>query len=165
MLIISEKVLEERAYHRTETEITWENSDIRAFLNGEFLERFSADDRARIMHTNVVNSNNPEHETDGGNDTTDRVFLLSIEEVESHFTDDNSRNALDNNGNAWWWWLRSPGSSSSDAARVLTGGGVTAGGGNVNNSIGGVRPAMWLNLVVVSTAMATASASTAAFAP
>jgi serine/threonine protein kinase/alpha-tubulin suppressor-like RCC1 family protein len=96
-LILSELVLERRAYHETyeREDITWENSDIRHYLNGDFLRSFSESDRARIAETRVVNNDNPwtsAHwglldNTPGGNDTTDKIFLLSIDEVVCFFGD------------------------------------------------------------------------------
>jgi hypothetical protein len=145
--VISEGILETRAYHGREVDITWGNSDIRAYLNGEFLNRFNADDRARIVQTNVVTVNNPVHGTAGGISTTDHVFLLSISDVNSYFTDNNSRVALDNTGTAHSWWLRSPGFRNIYAAGVRSyfDGDVDLFGYYVNLNLG-IRPAMWISL-------------------
>jgi hypothetical protein len=145
-LIISEDVLESRAYHSEWTEITWEHSDIRAYLNGEFYNRFNSTDQNKIVETTVINSNNPTHGTPGGNDTTDKIFLLSIDEAQTYFTDDASRIAVNANGEARSWWLRSPGNYSIDAAYVYRDGNVNVNGNCVYNYFGGVRPALWLNL-------------------
>jgi hypothetical protein len=86
-LLLSEQVLGHQAYHEGWQEATWENSTLRAYLNGEFLNSFSAEDRARIAPTRVVNHDNPWSGTPGGNDTEDYIFLLSIEEVVEYFGD------------------------------------------------------------------------------
>jgi len=78
-LIITEKVIDKRPYHHEETEITWETSDMRKYLNGEFYDSFSEADRARIIEVTNENPDNPWYGTSGGNQTTDRIFLLSID--------------------------------------------------------------------------------------
>lgn len=76
---------------------TWEKSSMRSWLNGygassnssntDFGSRnfidiaFTEQDQAAVMDTSVVNSVNLSHGTDGGNDTTDKIFLLSESEV------------------------------------------------------------------------------------
>jgi hypothetical protein len=126
-LVISEDVLEKRRFDAGSNE--WSSSEIRSYLNGEFMNRFSAEERAKIVDTNG-----------------DHVFLLSVDEVNSYFTDDNSRIAFDNNEVALWWWLRSPGTFSFFAAYVNRDGSVYVNGYDVDDFIGGVRPALWLNL-------------------
>lgn len=86
-LILTEKVIEKRAYHSQECEITWETCDMRKYLNGEFYDSFNEADRARIIETVNENNDNPWYSTNGGNPTNDRIFLLSIEEVIKYFGD------------------------------------------------------------------------------
>ena len=77
--------------------VTWESSDVRRWLNDDFLNTFNETDRARIVETTVINNNNPWDFSDsggyastpGGNDTTDRIFLLSIDDVLQYFGDSN----------------------------------------------------------------------------
>jgi hypothetical protein len=95
-LIVSDRVLEDREYHSQPVDITWEHSDIRQYLNGEFYNSFSPADQARIVDTNIINNDNPwtfseltgnTNNTHGGNNTTDKIFLLSIDEVIRYFGD------------------------------------------------------------------------------
>jgi hypothetical protein len=144
-LVLSDKILENRNYHADGGDITWEHSSIRAYLNGEFYNGFSAADQNRIISTNIVNNGNPMFGTAGGNDTTDNIFLLSIDEEQTYFADDSARIALDSDGTAHWWWLRSPGFDSNLAACVDYGGDFSSYGNGVILIIG-VRPALWLNL-------------------
>ncbi len=94
----------------------------------------------------------------GGNNTTDKVFLLSIDEVKKYFHSDEARKVKatayakaqgayvnSDNGNSWWW-LRSPGYITGRAAYVLTYGSIYYNGDYVDNSFGTVRPALWINL-------------------
>jgi len=146
-LIISEYVLEIRAYHAEDAdEITWEHSNIRAYLNGEFYNSFSSADQSIIIETVVINDNNPYINTSGGNDTTDKIFLLSIDEVQTYFANNPARIALNVNDEASLWLLRSPGFRSIDAAHVDSYGSVDVNGYSVEYAAGGVRPAMWISL-------------------
>ncbi|MCL2020402.1 MAG: DUF6273 domain-containing protein [Oscillospiraceae bacterium] len=144
-LILSVQVLASQPYHADGGDITWENSSIRGYLNGEFLNSLSESDRTRIAETSVINNDNPNYGTSGGNNTTDEIFLLSISEVESFFTDSSSRIALNADGEVVWWWLRSPGNFRHNAVFVFNNGNIDLDGYNVSYDLG-VRPALWLKL-------------------
>ena len=99
--------------------------------------------------------NNPNHNTFGGNDTKDKIFLLSIDEAEKYFNGNADRSLFllsireaekNSNGDADVWWLRSPGSNSSKAIFVHPQGTIYVNGENVSNEFFGVRPALWVNL-------------------
>lgn len=69
---------------------TWENSNIRKYLNGSFLNKaFTKEEQARIRTAEIETGDNPIYGTEGGNTTTDRIFLLSIEESEKYFNSEN----------------------------------------------------------------------------
>jgi len=175
-LLLHETVIINQPYHHTWQEITWENSSSRAWLNGEFLNSFNEEDRARIRETNVINNDNPWtfsdwtghfDRTPGGNNTADKIFLLSIEEVTKYFggsellesgkTESNrngqnglrydgiwennsisqSRIAYNADGAASWWWLRSPGRDSYLAAYVHGDGGLGVYGYTILDSSAG----------------------------
>ena len=87
VLILTDRVIVRRRYHHSLDDITWETSEIRRWLNEEFFNRFSQQDQARIAQATVVNNNNQWLGTSGGNNTTDRVFLLSLDEVVSYLGD------------------------------------------------------------------------------
>ena len=121
----------------------WQTCTLRAWLNGEFLqEAFSDSERALIVETEVVNKDSELYRTDAGNDTVDRVFLLSLDEAEE-YRQGRKQLFSDNEVTSW---LRSPGCSRIDAAMITMGGGVDAIGNNVDNTRMGVRPAMWIDL-------------------
>ena len=176
VLLITEDVIEKRRYHAQGTGITWKTCDLRKYLNGEFLQKFTEEERRKITETPICNTDNLWYGTKGGNDTVDKIFLLSLEEVDRYFGDsgdyknkrrkkydngkwvadsngwylsnanDSDRGAKDAKGEACWWWLRSPGNPNTSAVRVGDGGSVTVTGGSVRTLSGGVRPAFWLNL-------------------
>ena len=168
LFLLSDMGLECKKYNETNTSITWEGSSIRTWLNetsGGFLHDAFVDiERGAIADTLVVNDDNPDYGTKGGNKTTDKIFLLSIAESEDTsfgFTgNDNStdtrkvistdyaknNSAYVYSNGASDWWLRSPGSIDYYAAGVRSYGSVYRFGDSVNNSTIAIRPALNLNL-------------------
>ncbi len=158
-LIISRYALDCKPYNDTYTDTTWEKCTLRTWLNGAFYDAaFGADHQRMITSSTVTADENPSYSTSPGNNTTDKVFLLSITEVNKYFSSNSVRQrsatayakvqgAETNAGNGnCWWWLRSPGNNSCDAACVGSDGGVREGGRSVNLAINAVRPALWINL-------------------
>jgi hypothetical protein len=163
-LVISEYVLEKRPYHAQDVNITWADCSLRQNLNGEFLDKFSASDKAKIISTPIATLNNPRYGTSGGESVTDSIFLLSLKEVCRYFgdsmaelkkvkkdkyvfNDKNSQNRIAKfvQSDELWWWLRSPGDNSDSTADVSNGGGVNVNGNIVDDDFG-VRPALWLKI-------------------
>lgn len=98
-----------RAYHETQEAVTWEDSSLREWLNHEFLKAtFSEKEQDKILLTDVPNEANETYGTDGGNDTQDKVFLLSVNEAKQY------QDILKNLKIAFW--LRTPGNSPDTAA-------------------------------------------------
>ena len=127
-------------YHQPDGNITWSDCTLRKWLNSDFLNgAFTQALQSRILRCKLNNDNNPRYKTPGGAPTTDKVFLLSINEANTIFANDKAR------ANGSLWWLRSPGKYPSDAACVSVGGEVGTYGMGVRHD-GGVRPALWLNL-------------------
>ena len=121
-LVIADKPVCDRRYHEEWEAVTWEHCSLRKWLNGAYFnETFSEEEKAAIIETRLTNADNPQYGTRGGNDTTDRIFLLSIEEAEKYFSGDADR------ATGEWWWLRSPGDYSLYAAYVNYGGGIVNG--------------------------------------
>jgi hypothetical protein len=145
MLLVSEKVLEQQAYHDKNEGITWETCTLRAYLNKNFYNSLSAEAKGSICEMKLTNENNEDSGAHGGVDTTDKVFLLSISEAETYFSDDKDRIAYGSTGTASWWWLRSPGRTNQDDA-LVNGGGKHKVSSYVSNNVGGVRPAVWVRL-------------------
>ena len=165
VLVISDKALDCQPYNSSYTEeVTWEKCSLRKWLNNDFINAaFTAEERAKIPTVMVSTDKNPEYDTDPGNATKDKVFLLSIVEVEKYFPSNEARKcvpteyAISNGaytsdsytkgGKATcWWWLRSPGYNRFDAASVNMYGNVDEEGSHVNNDTYAVRPAMWISI-------------------
>lgn len=149
-LLLSEKIIDKRTYSDAPGAVTWETSALRGYLNGEYLNGFSAADREKICEVTNANRPNGKYAVSGGADTLDRVFLLSLEEAEVYlggFADVLIAKTADS-GAAFWWFLRSPGEAADVAACVTAGGLIDYHGvaDSVETPIGGVRPAMWVEL-------------------
>jgi len=87
-LILTEGAIECRPYNETDVPVTWETCTLRTYLNGEFYNKFSNEDKLRIIETNVINKNNQWWVgIPGGITTNDKIFLLSLEEVVLYFGD------------------------------------------------------------------------------
>lgn len=159
VLLLSKYVLDAKPYNEEWEDVTWETSDIRKWLNNEFYTTaFNKAEKAKIQTSLIKNEDNSEYGTSGGNDTEDKVFLLSQKEAKTLFSNREERIAKAT-GYAHQksglsvvekkeslWWLRSPGSSSYYAAEVNDNGWVNSGGYYVHDDDDGVRPALYLNL-------------------
>ena len=154
--LLSDVILDKQLYNENDKYVTWEKSSLRAWLNKKFIKRaFIDEEREKINITEIINQDNPVYGTEGGNNTFDKIFLLSLSEVSEQqdgekygFLDDEIRacGKSDFSKTGSWWWLRSPGGSSDSAAVVDYYGWVCRFGYYVYNKYGGVRPALHLNL-------------------
>ena len=89
VLVISRYVLDCVRYDEEYRRVTWETCTLRAWLNGEFLDSvFDADELLLIRTTHVTADPNPDFDVDPGEDTEDKLFLLSIPEAEAYFHPD-----------------------------------------------------------------------------
>ncbi|MDR2599417.1 MAG: leucine-rich repeat domain-containing protein [Oscillospiraceae bacterium] len=160
VLFLSKYVVENREYHLPGGTIDWENSTLRKYLNNDFYNTFSLEERALIIENNLINNNNPFFGTGGGNNTLDKIFVLCMDEYYRYIAFDTSMHLKLSRSDItgyepWGWWLRTPGSSNQFASLVITfdnnirgainHNGARSDGGSVSVSYG-VRPAMWLNL-------------------
>ena len=178
VLLLSKYGLDSKQYHTHYESITWENCSLRKWLNDEFLNTaFSKEEQAAILLTDVDNSQSQGFsewaDVSGGNDTQDRIFLLSCAEAEKYLgvTADSNDNlkarvaptayAIAHGAsinNKWLtaegkvagrWWLRSPGRHPYRAAHVYGAGSLRnthVSASNDHYGGGTVRPALWLKL-------------------
>ena len=164
ILVVSDKALDCKPYNQSRDYVTWETCSLRNWLNNDFINAaFTAEERAKIPTVTVSADKNPEYNTNPGNATKDKVFLLSIVEAEKYFTSDKARmcvpteyaisNGAYTSGSytkggkaTCWWWLRSPGCNRNYAARVNLFGSVIRFGDIVDYDSDAVRPAMWITI-------------------
>ena len=154
--LLSDVILDKQLYNENDKYVTWEKSSLRAWLNKKFIKRaFIDEEREKINITEIINQDNPVYGTEGGNNTFDKIFLLSLSEVSEQqdgekygFLDDEIRacGKSDFSKTGSWWWLRAPGYASDSAAVVSCRGWVARSGRDVYYFYDGVRPALHLNL-------------------
>ena len=170
LLLMSVYLLDNVKYHEKNTNITWEECTLRQWMNDDFYNSaFTVSEKKYIRTSCMENADNPYYGTEGGNDTEDKVFALSLAEAEQYF------GIADNYGRFWdsatpelsaakvtayadaqgvqviagtgFWWLRSPGDHNFGAAYVGFEGNVHVYGDRVDlNLLSAARPAFWLNL-------------------
>lgn len=104
-------------YNDTNVPVTWDVCSLRKWLNSAFLDKFSDEERTLIASTAVVNRNNPDYGTNGGKDTIDKVFCLSIDELRYFCKNDRIKKKLAvDNVSTEAFWLRSPGKRQNEAS-------------------------------------------------
>ena len=158
VLLLSKYVLDAKTYNEEWEDVTWETSDIRQWLNNEFYTTaFNKTEKAKIQTSLIKNEDNSEYGTSGGNDTEDKVFLLSEKEAETLFSNWEERIAkateyaqksgvcVDEKKRSVWQ-LRTPADESDGAAAVSFYGSVDTYGYVVDCRDEGMRPALYLNL-------------------
>lgn len=166
--LVADKNLDSQLYHTESVDVTWETCTLRTWLNNDFYNAaFSDAEQSAIKTTTVVNEDNPRTGIAGGNNTQDKVYLLSMQEVTnplygfaSDYRDSETRGAKNTEytkARAWTddsgdsvgdgkWYLRSPGSYSIYATIVSYGGFMYLDGGSVDSDFYAIRPALHLNL-------------------
>lgn len=174
VILLADKNLDVQKYNEEESDVTWENCTLRTWLNKVFFAKaFNQTQQEAVKNTKVVNDDNLFSGTAGGNNTMDKVYLLSIAEASNTaygfnevFEDESKTKAAKNteyvkehgelvtstspeypeymgNGN---WWLRSPGGYNYYAAGVEEDCYGREFGFEVDSDWIAVRPVLHLNL-------------------
>lgn len=163
ILLITDKALDCQRYNIEYIGgTTWDRCTLRKWMNESFLnDAFSYNECKQIQKTNVSSEKNPVYTTiPRGNATADKVFLLSITEVEKYFISDESKKcipteyAMANNAYIYregelttcYWWLRAPGDSQNFAACINADGSIRYSGCHIDSDDICVRPAMWVSI-------------------
>ena len=85
-LLLSKYGLDMREYNRAWTDVTWEESTLRGWLNSSFYyTAFTVQEAERIRESIVKAEDNKLYGTEAGSHTKDWVFLLNSSEVERYF--------------------------------------------------------------------------------
>jgi len=156
ILILTESIIGQRDFNDKKEEVTWEDSEVRHYLNTDFYNSFDLRDKEKIIPTVSVNEPNNWYGTMNGRDTTDMIFLLSLQEVAKYYFGD-SGNLLENpkpnqrywferkdpnNQNRislyldrlWWWWTRTPGKNNNVAVYIHGDGNIGIQGNGVSKT-------------------------------
>lgn len=167
LMCISKKVLYGRKFNETNDNVTWESCTVRTWLNNDFLnECFSYEEQQRIPVSYVSADKNSKYDTDPGNGTWDRVFLLSGTEFYDVYWGANDKEIYSNrvgmptkyarangayvkdvNTRAAYWLLRTSGSNNKMVEFVWENGYLQAPSGiGVSEKGVGVRPVVWIDI-------------------
>ena len=154
LLVISKYVLDWKPYNEEDIKVTWETCTLRKWLNNEFFSQvFNEEEKMQIFTTTVKPHENQDYDTNQGNTTRDKIFLLSVSEANQYFVNNDERlctpsaEAQSNGhiGSGYTsWWLRSTGMFQYLAAYIGDTGLVNHGGRSVGGEYRGIRPAMWI---------------------
>ncbi len=160
--IMADKNLDYREYNNIYRNVTWQTCDIRNWLNNEFYnEAFDEAEKEAIRTTYVNNSVNPDTVLKNEENTTDRIYLLSVDEAINpeygfpeymyasthirrvHDTDYvNGLRAKYNFSNKEYWLLRN---GIDDNEVIINSDGNIIKGGSVDEKIG-IRPVLHIDL-------------------
>ena len=168
-LLFAKDLLDKHRYNEKYGNITWAECDLRTWLNSDFLQTaFTEEEQAAILLTDVDNSpaqSHPDYRTTSGEDTQDRIFLISYAEAMKYFADNESRRAAPTDyaiargvkidsyyeidgRKCGMWWLRSAG---HDQYRVS----MSYFPGILNYSyatkdVVGIRPMLWVDTTLLT---------------
>lgn len=169
MLVITKecielKVFNHNAFGSDGEFVNWGTSELREWLNNKFFnETFSDKEKKLILTSNVEATPNPDHNCFAGNDASDKIFLLSIDEANKYFDSDEARVASPTeylvstfseiNGESYLtdnnsipWMLRTVGSTEYYVSIVNKDGSIDSDGYNPNSELATLRPAMWIDI-------------------
>ena len=149
--LVSKQAITSKQFHEDDC-VTWEGSNIRMWLNNEFLNSaFDEHERAHIAKTINTTYYHAYFETKESTEyTEDKLFLLDWETFTHHFPTmesripEQSKLAIDTQIKCKFsndLWLRDGGDIHN--ARIIEGNGFSEGYGS-NRCIAGIRPAMYI---------------------
>ncbi|MBQ3763113.1 MAG: leucine-rich repeat protein [Clostridia bacterium] len=137
ILLLSKYALDAQPYHTKLRDTIWATCTLRQWLNKDFLDAaFTDEEQTKIKVAKIVNNGNPFYSREGSDDTEDKVWLLSISEINEYFKEDedrlcaptkyaaergvalSKRYSVDGLSACFSWWLRSPGYRHDTAATI-----------------------------------------------
>lgn len=190
-LLLSDRNLDILKYNKNDEAVDWNKSTLRSFLNsygpafnqdnedysaaGFLNNAFIPEETSAILDTLIPNEDNKYFGSEGGPETKDKVFCLSLDEalnkdygfIENEIkgegqewtNPDTSRVSYNTAfvaaredfvsqpaGSAQRWWLRSPAYTTAHAAHADNDGAVNFAGMGVTHTDAAIRPAVRINL-------------------
>ena len=146
LFLVSKNIISFKPFNDKLEATTWEKSSIRKWLNNDFLnDSFSLEEFNKIQTTRVKTTDDWYSNSNGGNATNDKIFLLSNEEVLKYFVSKEERicKSQDSDNN-YPWWIRNMGSRQSSASYITVDGEFSSQNAKRDNY--GIRCAMWIDL-------------------
>lgn len=144
-LVISKYGITCRAYHQQDKLTSWDECSLRRWLNDVFFDHaFSKAEKDRVITSHVTAEVVAGHELYPGNDTNDKVYILSINEYQRYYTHINQWRCflLDAPRTKRQCWLRNYGADRGRAAFVGRSGRIHEGGSLVTSARNTIRPVM-----------------------
>lgn len=170
MLVVSRYALDCLPYNIENDGSTWETCTLRKWLNKKFYNAaFNKTEKGLIEKVKIRNDDNESYNTDGGNNTKDRVFILSNYEIRKYVDDINVYTNCPDETYARCiptdyatscglssslygccsWWTRTPGEYTRDESYVDSRGIIDFEGFGQHyygyDDFFGVRPAMYIS--------------------
>lgn len=146
LLLIAENSSEYRAFD-TGTRVSWQHSAIRKYLNGEFISsHFSDAEEAAIQMTFVKAEKGSLSKSSPGNNTEDKVFLISEQEFNKY-----QEIFLQYPGSSDWW-TRTPGNAGNNICVVHVypdGKKSSIQSVAANSEKITIRPLLWVNASII----------------
>lgn len=157
ILLISKQMLDVMGYSALldAPYYNWENSFVRNWLNDIFYnDAFDADQQEMIASTVVTADYNPDFpSTYQGQNTADKVFLLSIKEIDRYMPGEDAKictaSIRAEQQQAYAYWLRTvaaPNGLFYTACLVMSETGDVISAGGIMELGLGVRPVIWVNI-------------------
>jgi hypothetical protein len=156
-MLLSKYCIDTVIFYPKRVSMYWGKSDLRAWMNGDFLqEAFTAEEQESILTTTVKNDN-PHGVKGAGDDTLDKIYLLSKSEVLRFFPEMADRVAypteyakskgctVDPKTGSCRWWTRTPGARTMDICGMRLDGRISSYGmQDVDWPTNTMRPVMWV---------------------
>ena len=162
-LLLSRYALDGKKFHEGDSSVTWAESTLCQWLNGEFYETcFSEEEKAAVLLSDISNT---AHDGYGEWDLEDqpscknKIFLLSYQQASRYLRNKSDREAIGTTyanthgakapgiysvvSKELDWWLRSPGKASTQVSFIDIHGSVKSKGPGERK---GVRPALWIDV-------------------
>lgn len=156
-MLLSKFCIDTVIFYPERVPMYWGKSDLRAWMNSDFLqEAFTAEEQESILTTTVTNAN-PHGMKGAGDDTLDKVYLLSKTEVLQFFPEMADRVAypteyakskgctVSPQTGSCRWWTRTSGARKMDICGMRLDGRITSYGmQDVDWPTNTMRPVMWV---------------------
>ena len=151
-LLLSKYVIDNTPYHSNGKILSWKDCSLRKWLNTIFIEKaFTEAEQNTLLETERAKTQNIFYDTEDDPGCSDKVFLLSVEEVK-HYLGSKERIGCHPTPYAeekgvftqhfCLWWIRTPGDSFGMQAYIHAGGGITYDGCYQQRGQVGLRPAV-----------------------
>ena len=157
--LMSKYCLETVIFYPERIFIYWATSNLRPWMNNEFLNAAFSPEEQELILTTTVKNDNPHGKRHVGDDTEDKIYLLSYDEVLHFMPELEDRIAyptpyaiaqgctLGDALGSCRWWTRTPGARDCDVCGVRVDGRMTKYGmQDVDWPGNTMRPVMWIRV-------------------